>query len=176
MGGRLRDRGFGGAGPSAQAELGYGRRQPARSVPPPYPGRPGLCPRWECLPRSSGCRTRAQPSRWPLRAGEMLYDDVENGGEAGNSSLDDAWSSSEFESYGEQSDSECRSGAPRAFLRGGHKTQVSARSTCAGGQAAPRRVTPGAQTFEQVVPTRCPWPGDAHDAGGRARDRGRVGS
>nr|KAF6427153.1 Rho guanine nucleotide exchange factor 10 [Rousettus aegyptiacus] len=57
-------------------------------------------------------------------ADEMLYDDVENGDEAGNSSLEDGWSSSEFESYGEQSDSECKNGVPRPFLRGGHKKQV----------------------------------------------------
>ncbi|ELK10066.1 Rho guanine nucleotide exchange factor 10 [Pteropus alecto] len=56
---------------------------------------------------------------------EMLYDDVEHGDEAGNSSLEDGWSSSEFESYGEQSDSECRNGVPRPFLRGGHKKQLS---------------------------------------------------
>nr|KAF6427154.1 Rho guanine nucleotide exchange factor 10 [Rousettus aegyptiacus] len=56
---------------------------------------------------------------------EMLYDDVENGDEAGNSSLEDGWSSSEFESYGEQSDSECKNGVPRPFLRGGHKKQLS---------------------------------------------------
>ncbi|XP_036084865.1 rho guanine nucleotide exchange factor 10 isoform X2 [Rousettus aegyptiacus] len=58
-------------------------------------------------------------------ADEMLYDDVENGDEAGNSSLEDGWSSSEFESYGEQSDSECKNGVPRPFLRGGHKKQLS---------------------------------------------------
>lgn len=67
----------------------------------------------------------------------MLYDDVENGDDAGNSSLEDGWSSSEFESYGEQSDSECRNGVPRPFLRGGHKKQVSFPSVCPGGDASP---------------------------------------
>lgn len=67
----------------------------------------------------------------------MLYDDVENGDEAGNSSLEDGWSSSEFESYGEQSDSECKNGVPRPFLRGGHKKQVSFRSVRLGGEASP---------------------------------------
>uniref|UniRef100_A0A8C9QG03 DH domain-containing protein n=1 Tax=Spermophilus dauricus TaxID=99837 RepID=A0A8C9QG03_SPEDA len=43
---------------------------------------------------------------------EMIYDDVENGDEGGNSSLEYGWSSSEFESYEEQSDSECRNGVP----------------------------------------------------------------
>lgn len=70
-------------------------------------------------------------------ADEMLYDDVENGDEAGNSSLEDGWSSSEFESYGEQSDSECKNGVPRPFLRGGHKKQVSFRSVRLGGEASP---------------------------------------
>uniref|UniRef100_A0A8C8Z4A5 Rho guanine nucleotide exchange factor 10 n=1 Tax=Prolemur simus TaxID=1328070 RepID=A0A8C8Z4A5_PROSS len=56
---------------------------------------------------------------------EMIYDDVENGDEGGNSSLEYGWSSSEFESYEEQSDSECRNGVPRSFLRGSHKKQLS---------------------------------------------------
>ncbi|KAK2509395.1 hypothetical protein MC885_016317 [Smutsia gigantea] len=55
---------------------------------------------------------------------EMIYDDVENG-EGGNSSLEYGWSSSEFESYEEQSDPECRSGVPRPFLRSGHRKQLS---------------------------------------------------
>ncbi|XP_073911425.1 rho guanine nucleotide exchange factor 10 isoform X5 [Castor canadensis] len=55
---------------------------------------------------------------------EMIYDDVENGGEGGNSSLEYGWSSSEFESYEEQSDSECKNGIPRSFLRGSHKKQM----------------------------------------------------
>ncbi|XP_053453688.1 rho guanine nucleotide exchange factor 10 isoform X2 [Nycticebus coucang] len=54
---------------------------------------------------------------------EMIYDDVENG-EGGNSSLEYGWSSSEFESYEEQSDSECRNGIPRSFLRSSHKKQM----------------------------------------------------
>ncbi|XP_070454532.1 rho guanine nucleotide exchange factor 10 isoform X24 [Equus przewalskii] len=56
---------------------------------------------------------------------EMIYDDVENGDEGGNSSLEYGWSSSEFESYEEQSDSECKNGVPRSFLRSNHKKQLS---------------------------------------------------
>ncbi|CAK6442530.1 unnamed protein product [Pipistrellus nathusii] len=55
---------------------------------------------------------------------ELIYDDVENGDEGGNSSLEYGWSSSEFESYGEQSDSEGRNGVPRSFLRSSHRKQV----------------------------------------------------
>ncbi|XP_070454526.1 rho guanine nucleotide exchange factor 10 isoform X20 [Equus przewalskii] len=55
---------------------------------------------------------------------EMIYDDVENGDEGGNSSLEYGWSSSEFESYEEQSDSECKNGVPRSFLRSNHKKQM----------------------------------------------------
>nr|XP_028578224.1 rho guanine nucleotide exchange factor 10 isoform X2 [Podarcis muralis] len=54
---------------------------------------------------------------------EMIYDDVENGDEGGNSSLEYGWSSSEFESYEEQSDSECKNGMPSSFLRGNHRRQ-----------------------------------------------------
>ncbi|XP_063091064.1 rho guanine nucleotide exchange factor 10 isoform X3 [Cavia porcellus] len=56
---------------------------------------------------------------------EMIYDDVENGEQGGNSSVEYGWSSSEFESYEEQSDSECRNGVPRSFLRGSHRKQLS---------------------------------------------------
>uniref|UniRef100_UPI0037E94468 rho guanine nucleotide exchange factor 10 isoform X2 n=1 Tax=Semicossyphus pulcher TaxID=241346 RepID=UPI0037E94468 len=52
---------------------------------------------------------------------EMIYDDVELGEEGGcNSSLDNGWSSSEFESYDEASDGEGRTenGLPHAFMRG----------------------------------------------------------
>ncbi|XP_021248554.1 rho guanine nucleotide exchange factor 10 isoform X5 [Numida meleagris] len=55
---------------------------------------------------------------------EMIYDDVENGDDGGNSSLDYGWSSSEFESYEEQSDSECKNGIPSSFLRGNHKRHM----------------------------------------------------
>uniref|UniRef100_A0A8C6AYT9 DH domain-containing protein n=1 Tax=Monodon monoceros TaxID=40151 RepID=A0A8C6AYT9_MONMO len=55
---------------------------------------------------------------------EMIYDDVENGDEGGNSSLEYGWSSSEFESYEEQSDSESRNGVPQSFLRSDHKKQM----------------------------------------------------
>ncbi|XP_062981167.1 rho guanine nucleotide exchange factor 10 isoform X2 [Elgaria multicarinata webbii] len=55
---------------------------------------------------------------------EMIYDDVENGDEGGNSSLEYGWSSSEFESYEEQSDSECKNGIPSSFLRGNHRKQM----------------------------------------------------
>ncbi|XP_070789058.1 rho guanine nucleotide exchange factor 10 isoform X2 [Pituophis catenifer annectens] len=56
---------------------------------------------------------------------EMIYDDVENGDEGGNSSLEYGWSSSEFESYEEQSDSEGKNGIPSSFLRGNHRRQFS---------------------------------------------------
>ncbi|XP_063169935.1 rho guanine nucleotide exchange factor 10 [Candoia aspera] len=56
---------------------------------------------------------------------EMIYDDVENGDEGGNSSLEYGWSSSEFESYEEQSDSEYKNGIPSSFLRGNHRRQLS---------------------------------------------------
>ncbi|XP_035235837.1 rho guanine nucleotide exchange factor 10 isoform X2 [Anguilla anguilla] len=49
---------------------------------------------------------------------EMIYDDVELGEEGGSSSLDNGWSSSEFESYDEHSDGEGRNGLPDAFMRG----------------------------------------------------------
>ncbi|XP_055017158.1 rho guanine nucleotide exchange factor 10, partial [Boleophthalmus pectinirostris] len=51
---------------------------------------------------------------------EMIYDDVELGEEGGGSSLDNGWSSSEFESYDEASDGEGRhdNGVPHAFMRG----------------------------------------------------------
>ncbi|XP_073192315.1 rho guanine nucleotide exchange factor 10 isoform X8 [Lepidochelys kempii] len=55
---------------------------------------------------------------------EMIYDDVDNGDEGGNSSLEYGWSSSEFESYEEQSDPECKDGIPSSFLRGNHKRQM----------------------------------------------------
>lgn len=57
-------------------------------------------------------------------AEDMVYDDVENGDGGGNSSLEYGWSSSEFESYEEQSDSEGRTGVPRSFLRSSHRKQV----------------------------------------------------
>ncbi|XP_038151603.1 rho guanine nucleotide exchange factor 10 isoform X1 [Cyprinodon tularosa] len=52
---------------------------------------------------------------------EMIYDDVELGEEGGcSSSLDNGWSSSEFESYDEASDGEGHpeNGLPHAFMRG----------------------------------------------------------
>ncbi|XP_066527562.1 rho guanine nucleotide exchange factor 10 isoform X2 [Hoplias malabaricus] len=52
---------------------------------------------------------------------EMIYDDVELGEEGGSSSLDNGWSSSEFESYEETSDAEnghLENGLPSAFVRG----------------------------------------------------------
>lgn len=55
---------------------------------------------------------------------EMIYDDVENGDEGGNSSMEYGWSSSEFESYEEQSDPESRNGVPRSFLRSSHRKQM----------------------------------------------------
>lgn len=65
----------------------------------------------------------------------MIYDDVELGEEGGcNSSLDNGWSSSEFESYDEASDGEGRpeNGLPHAFMRGKppqRKTHVCIRIT-----------------------------------------------
>ncbi|MGH0181558.1 UNVERIFIED_CONTAM: hypothetical protein FKN15_007133 [Acipenser sinensis] len=61
---------------------------------------------------------------------EMIYDDVELGEEGGDSSPENGWSSSEFESYDEQSDTESKSenGIPNAFLPGKsqkHKTHLS---------------------------------------------------
>lgn len=67
-----------------------------------------------------------------MHSDEMIYDDVENGDEGGNSSLEYGWSSSEFESYEEQSDSECKNGIPRSFLRSNHKKQVCVPGTCEG--------------------------------------------
>ncbi|XP_043107606.1 rho guanine nucleotide exchange factor 10-like [Puntigrus tetrazona] len=52
---------------------------------------------------------------------EMIYDDVEFGEEGCSSSLDNGWSSSEFESYEEASDTENghgENGLPDAFVRG----------------------------------------------------------
>ncbi|KAJ8371940.1 hypothetical protein AAFF_G00298520 [Aldrovandia affinis] len=51
---------------------------------------------------------------------EMIYDDVELGEEGCSSSLDNGWSSSEFESYDEHSEGEGqgRNGLPDAFMRG----------------------------------------------------------
>jgi len=60
----------------------------------------------------------------------MIYDDVENGDDGGNSSLEYGWSSSEFESYEEQSDSECKNGIPSSFLRGNHKRHVCILQCC----------------------------------------------
>lgn len=76
----------------------------------------------------------------------MIYDDVENGDEGGHSSLEYGWSSSEFESYEEQSDSESRSGVPRSFLRGDHRKQAGV-PLRAGGQRAHTRVWPGPDGF-----------------------------
>ncbi|XP_053316335.1 rho guanine nucleotide exchange factor 10 [Spea bombifrons] len=58
---------------------------------------------------------------------EMIYDDVENGEDGGNSSLDYGWSSSEFESYEEQSDPETKHGVPNSFLRAGNTKHDLAR-------------------------------------------------
>ncbi|KAJ7988903.1 hypothetical protein DPEC_G00314010 [Dallia pectoralis] len=51
---------------------------------------------------------------------EMIYDDVEFGDEGRGGSPDDGWSSSEFESYDEQSEEEGHgeNGLPNAFMRG----------------------------------------------------------
>ena len=43
-----------------------------------------------------------------LHSDEMIYDDVENGDEGGHSSLEYGWSSSEFESYSEDSGEEAK--------------------------------------------------------------------
>ncbi|XP_072354725.1 rho guanine nucleotide exchange factor 10 isoform X2 [Scyliorhinus torazame] len=58
---------------------------------------------------------------------ELIYDDVEHGDEAATSSLDYGWSSSEFESYDEQSDGEPKNenGIPNSFLQGkSHKNKI----------------------------------------------------
>ncbi|XP_043535098.1 rho guanine nucleotide exchange factor 10 isoform X4 [Chiloscyllium plagiosum] len=58
---------------------------------------------------------------------ELIYDDVEHGDEAATSSLDYGWSSSEFESYDEQSDGESKNenGIPNSFLQGkSHKNKI----------------------------------------------------
>ncbi|KAF3825619.1 hypothetical protein GH733_005601, partial [Mirounga leonina] len=74
---------------------------------------------------SALARWVADPANTAWMENEMIYDDVENGEEGGNSSLEYGWSSSEFESYEEQSDSECKNGVPRSFLRSSHKKQLS---------------------------------------------------
>ncbi|XP_046711288.1 rho guanine nucleotide exchange factor 10 isoform X2 [Silurus meridionalis] len=63
---------------------------------------------------------------------EMIYDDVELGEEGGSSSVENGWSSSEFESYDEESDGESGHGEngllPNAFIRRhtpGTKTHLS---------------------------------------------------
>ncbi|KAI1241198.1 hypothetical protein IHE44_0009664, partial [Lamprotornis superbus] len=66
----------------------------------------------------------ADPANTAWMEKEMIYDDVENGDDGGNSSLEYGWSSSEFESYEEQSDSECKNGIPSSFLRGNHKRHM----------------------------------------------------
>ncbi|KPP79198.1 hypothetical protein Z043_101239 [Scleropages formosus] len=61
---------------------------------------------------------------------EMIYDDVELGEDG--SSLDNGWSSSEFESYDEQSDAEGRgeNGLPDAFMRSRpHRSKTHVRTT-----------------------------------------------
>ncbi|XP_072107240.1 rho guanine nucleotide exchange factor 10 isoform X5 [Mobula birostris] len=58
---------------------------------------------------------------------ELIYDDVERGDEAATSSLDYGWSSSEFESYDDQSDGEAKveNGIPNSFLQGkSHKNKI----------------------------------------------------
>lgn len=62
---------------------------------------------------------------------ELIYDDVERGDEAATSSLDYGWSSSEFESYEEQSDGESKTenGIPNSFLQGkSHKSKIHVRA------------------------------------------------
>lgn len=78
----------------------------------------------------------------------MIYDDVERGEEG--SSLDNGWSSSEFESYDEQSDCESRgeNGLPDAFLRSGpsrSKTHVCSHFTLSLGKCF--LATEGARTI-----------------------------
>lgn len=89
-------------------------------------------------------------SGWPLCSprgglrtpGELIYDDVENGDEGGDSSPEHGWSSSEFESYEEQSDPESRNGVPGSFLRSSHRKQVSAPSAAGGDRAVRRALLP----------------------------------
>ncbi|XP_047013834.1 rho guanine nucleotide exchange factor 10 isoform X2 [Ictalurus punctatus] len=58
---------------------------------------------------------------WMENVDEMIYDDVELGEEGGSSSVENGWSSSEFESYDEESDGEGGHGEngvlPNAFIR-----------------------------------------------------------
>lgn len=75
----------------------------------------------------------------------MIYDDVEFGEEGCGSSLDNGWSSSEFESYDEQSDGEGRreNGLPDAFMRGKppqRKTHVCKLCLSGEGEVGRRRV------------------------------------
>uniref|UniRef100_A0A672VGD2 Rho guanine nucleotide exchange factor 10 n=1 Tax=Strigops habroptila TaxID=2489341 RepID=A0A672VGD2_STRHB len=72
----------------------------------------------------------ADPANTAWMEKEMIYDDVDNGDDGGNSSLEYGWSSSEFESYEEQSDSECKNGIPSSFLRGNHKRHVCTPQYC----------------------------------------------
>ncbi|XP_043929440.1 rho guanine nucleotide exchange factor 10 isoform X2 [Protopterus annectens] len=57
---------------------------------------------------------------------DMIYDSVEKGaGNRGSGCTDYGWSSSEFESYDEQSDSECKNGISEAGLQGKKKSHIS---------------------------------------------------
>lgn len=112
---------------------------PERTRTPTQVGR--FFPCFSCLPLPQRCSLSNSPKLWfrySSKCGisfqrtfcspaprtdpdEMIYDDVELGEEGGgNSSLDNGWSSSEFESYDEASDGEGRpeNGMPHAFMRG----------------------------------------------------------
>ncbi|XP_059838009.1 rho guanine nucleotide exchange factor 10 isoform X6 [Hypanus sabinus] len=75
---------------------------------------------YDDVPRESSDASATDPE-------ELLYDDVERGDEAATSSLDYGWSSSEFESYDDQSDGEAKveNGIPNSFLQGkSHKNKI----------------------------------------------------
>ncbi|XP_078069713.1 rho guanine nucleotide exchange factor 10 [Mustelus asterias] len=75
---------------------------------------------YDDVPRESSDASATDPE-------ELIYDDVEHGDEAATSSLDYGWSSSEFESYDEQSDGETKNenGIPNSFLQGkSHKNKI----------------------------------------------------
>ncbi|XP_072912869.1 rho guanine nucleotide exchange factor 10 isoform X3 [Hemitrygon akajei] len=75
---------------------------------------------YDDVPRESSDASATDPE-------ELIYDDVERGDEAATSSLDYGWSSSEFESYDDQSDGEAKveNGIPNSFLQGkSHKNKI----------------------------------------------------
>ncbi|XP_051880795.1 rho guanine nucleotide exchange factor 10 [Pristis pectinata] len=75
---------------------------------------------YDDVPRESSDASATDPE-------ELIYDDVEHGDEAAASPLEYGWSSSEFESYEDQSDGESKmeNGIPNSFLQGkSHKNKI----------------------------------------------------